>query len=69
MCALLSGLYIGGDHERGGGGGGVVVGGLAKEGKNVSFKFFRLGQFLSNYWSYRVIFGTCEVFVFRSVSQ
>ena len=33
------------------------------------FKFFRLGQSLSNYWSYRVIFGTCEVFVFRSVSQ
>ena len=32
-------------------------------------KFFRLGQFLSNYWSYRVIFGTCEVFMFRSVSQ
>ena len=32
-------------------------------------KFFRLCQFLSNYWSYRVIFGTCEVFVFRSVSQ
>ena len=32
-------------------------------------KFFHLGQFLSNYWSYRVIFGTCEVFVFRSVSQ
>ena len=32
-------------------------------------KFFRLGQFLSNDWSYRVIFGTCEVFVFRSVSQ
>ena len=32
-----------------------------------SLKFFRLGQFLSNYWSYRVIFGTCEVFVFRSV--
>ena len=32
-------------------------------------KFFRLGQFLSNYWSYRVIFDTCEVFVFRSVSQ
>ena len=32
-------------------------------------KFFRLGQFLSNYWSYRMIFGTCEVFVFRSVSQ
>ena len=32
-------------------------------------KFFRLGQFLSNYWSYRVIFSTCEVFVFRSVSQ
>ena len=31
-------------------------------------KFFRLGQFLSNYWSYIVIFGTCEVFVFRSVS-
>ena len=27
--------------------------------------FFRLGQFLSNYWFYRVIFGTCEVFVFR----
>ena len=23
-------------------------------------KFFRLGQFLSNYWSYRVIFGTCD---------
>ena len=34
-----------------------------------SLKFFRLGQFLSNDWSYRVIFGTCEVFVFRSVSQ
>ena len=34
-------------------------------------KFFRFGQFLSNYWSYRVIFGTYEVFVFvfRSVSQ
>ena len=32
-------------------------------------KFFRLGQFLSNYSSYRVVFGTCEVFVFRSVSQ
>ena len=32
-------------------------------------KFFHLGQFLSNYWSYRVIFGTCEVFVFRSISQ
>ena len=32
-----------------------------------SLKFFHLGQFLSNYWSYRVIFGTCEVFVFRSV--
>ena len=31
-------------------------------------KFFHLGQFLSNYWSYRVIFGTFEVFVFRSVS-
>ena len=30
---------------------------------------FHLGQFLSNYWFYRVIFGTCEVFVFRSVSQ
>ena len=35
----------------------------------VTLKFFHLGQFLSNYWSYRVIFGTCEVFVFRSVSQ
>ena len=34
-----------------------------------SDKFFHLGQFLSNYWSYRVIFGICEVFVFRSVSQ
>ena len=34
-----------------------------------SLKFFHLGQFLSNYWSYRVIFGTCEVFVFRSVSR
>ena len=32
-------------------------------------KFFRLGQFLSNYLSYRVIFGTCEVFVFKSVSH
>ena len=32
-------------------------------------KFFPLGQFLSNYGSYRVIFGTCEVLVFRSVSQ
>ena len=26
-------------------------------------KFFCLGQFLSNYRSYRVIFGTCEEFV------
>ena len=34
-----------------------------------SLKFFRLGQFFSNYWSYRVIFGTSEMFVFRSVSQ
>ena len=32
-------------------------------------KFLHLDQFLSNYWFYRVIFGTCEVFVFRSVSQ
>ena len=32
-------------------------------------KFFHVGQFLSNSWSYRVIFGTCEVFMFRSVSQ
>ena len=32
-------------------------------------KFFLLGQFLSNYWSYRVIFSTCKVFMFRSVSQ
>ena len=32
-------------------------------------KFFHLGQFLSHYWSYRVIFSTREVFVFRSVSQ
>ena len=32
-------------------------------------KFFHLVQFLSNYWSYRVIFSTCEVFVFRPVSQ
>ena len=32
-------------------------------------KFFHLGQFLSKYWSYRMIFGTCEVFVLRSVSQ
>ena len=31
--------------------------------------FYCLGQFFSIYWSYRVIFGTCEVFVFRSVSQ
>ena len=31
-------------------------------------KFFRLGQFLSDHWSYRVIFGTWEVFVFRSVT-
>ena len=30
---------------------------------------FSVGQFLSNYWSYSVIFGICEVFVFRSVSQ
>ena len=39
MCALLSGLYIGSDHEgRGGGGGGG--GGLAKEGKKCVFKHF-----------------------------
>ena len=29
MCALLAGLYIGGDHKVGGGG-------LVKEGKNVT---------------------------------
>ena len=34
-----------------------------------SLKFFRLGQFLSNYWSHKVIVGIYEVFVFRSVSQ
>ena len=34
-----------------------------------SLKFFHLGQFLINYLSYRVIFDTCEVFVFRSFSQ
>ena len=34
-----------------------------------SLKFFSLGQFLSNYWFNRVIFGIYEVFVFRSVSQ
>ena len=33
MCALLSGLYIGGDNEGGGGGAG-----LAKEGKKCVFK-------------------------------
>ena len=33
------------------------------------FRVFPFDQFLGNYWSYRVIFGTCEVFVFRSVSQ
>ena len=41
MCALLSGLYIGDDHEGGGEGGGGWGGGavgLAKEGKNVSLK-------------------------------
>ena len=32
-------------------------------------KFFRLGQFLSKYLSYRVVSGTCEVFVFRLISQ
>ena len=32
-------------------------------------KFFGSGQFLRNYWSYRVIFGNCEVFVFKSVSH
>ena len=25
-------------------------------------KFFHLRQFLSNYWCYRVIFGTCDEF-------
>ena len=34
MCALLSGLYIGDDHEGDGGGGG---GRLAKEGKKCVF--------------------------------
>ena len=34
MCALLSGLYIGGDHEGGWGRGA----GLAKEGKKCVFK-------------------------------
>ena len=43
MCTLLSGLYIGGDHEgvgRGGGGGGAGV--LPKKEKNVSLilKYF-----------------------------
>ena len=36
MCALLSGLYIGGDHE--GGGDGEVGPALAKEGKKCVFK-------------------------------
>ena len=40
MCALLSGLYIGGDHEGGGGGGGQGGRGwgLTKEGKKCVFK-------------------------------
>ena len=38
MCALLSGLYIEGDHEGGGGGG------LAKEGKKCVFKLSMLGK-------------------------
>ena len=40
MCALLSGLYIGGDHEGGRGGGGGE--GLAKEGKKCVFKGSKL---------------------------
>ena len=36
---------------------------------NDFLRFFLLGQFLNNnYWSCRVIFGTCEVFVFRGFS-
>ena len=38
MCALLSGLYIGGDHEGVRGGGGNGGGGLAKEAKKCVFK-------------------------------
>ena len=33
-----------------------------------SLKFFHLGQFLNNYWSYSDIWYF-EMFVFRSVSQ
>ena len=38
MCALFSGLYIGGDDEGGGGGGGGGCG-LAKEGKKCVFNY------------------------------
>ena len=50
MCALLSGLYIGGDHEGrgGGGGGGGGRGGLAKEGKKCVFKSIGHTQKIEN---------------------
>ena len=37
--------------------------------RSSDFTFFCLDQFLSICWSYRVMFGTYEVYVFRSVSQ
>ena len=51
MCALLSGLYIGADYERGVGGLG-----LAKDGKNVSLTLGTLGKISADdilkYFSY-----------------
>ena len=38
-------------------------------GSSYFLKVFGLDQFLSNYWSCRVILGTCEEFVLRPVSQ
>ena len=50
MCALLSGMYIGGDHEGGGGGrgwGGEGGVGSSQRKKNVSLSSYVAGEQLT----------------------
>ena len=56
MCALLSGLYIGGDHE---GVGGSLREGLAKKGKKCVFNTKKL--ILTNFhFSKTRHYGICQ---------
>ena len=57
MCAL----YIGGDHE-GAGGAWAGGGGLAKEGKNVSLKYFFYYLFIFIY-----LFNFANLFLFLNL--